>query len=316
MRYKHILNKKITIREIIFILLLILCLTPVVSAPLALLLGIIVAQWIGHPFLAVNHKATQILLQLSVVGLGFGMHIDSAIQTGKDGFLLTVISIIGTLSLGYILGKLLKLEKLTAYLITVGTAICGGSAIAAVSPTVKANEKQISVALGTIFVLNAIALFVFPVIGRFLDLSQTQFGLWCAVAIQDTSSVVGAASKYGTEALQVATTVKLTRALWIIPISLLSALAFNTKGTRIKIPYFIGLFILAIILNSYVPFFQGIGTYVVHISKVGLTLTLFLIGASLSRDVLLSVGYKAILQGLLLWLCLAIPVLLYIYFCL
>ena len=316
MRYKHILNKKITIREIIFILLLILCLTPIVSAPLALLLGIIVAQWIGHPFLAVNHKATQILLQLSVVGLGFGMHIDSAIQTGKDGFLLTVISIIGTLSLGYILGKLLKLEKLTAYLITVGTAICGGSAIAAVSPTVKANEKQISVALGTIFVLNAIALFVFPVIGRFLDLSQTQFGLWCAVAIQDTSSVVGAASKYGAEALQVATTVKLTRALWIIPISLLSALAFNTKGTRIKIPYFIGLFILAIILNSYVPFFQGIGTYVVHISKVGLTLTLFLIGASLSRDVLLSVGYKAILQGLLLWLCLAIPVLLYIYFCL
>lgn len=316
MRYKHILNKKITIREIIFILLLILCLTPVVSAPLALLLGIIVAQWIGHPFLAVNHKATQILLQLSVVGLGFGMQIDSAIQTGKDGFLLTVISIIGTLSLGYVLGKLLKLEKLTAYLITVGTAICGGSAIAAVSPTVKANEKQISVALGTIFLLNALALFIFPVIGRALDLSQTQFGLWCAVAIQDTSSVVGAASKYGTEALQVATTVKLTRALWIIPISLLSALAFNTKGTRIKIPYFIGLFVLAIILNSYIPFFQEIGTYVVHISKVGLTLTLFLIGASLSRDVLLSVGYKAILQGLVLWLSLAIPVLIYIYFCL
>ncbi len=316
MRYKHILNKKITIREIIFILLLILCLTPVVSAPLALLLGIIVAQWIGHPFLAVNHKATQILLQLSVVGLGFGMQIDSAIQTGKDGFLLTVISIIGTLSLGYVLAKLLKLEKLTAYLITVGTAICGGSAIAAVSPTVKANEKQISVALGTIFVLNALALFVFPVIGRALDLSQTQFGLWCAVAIQDTSSVVGAASKYGTEALQVATTVKLTRALWIIPISLLSALAFNTKGTRIKIPYFIGLFVLAIILNSYIPFFHEIGTYVVHISKVGLTLTLFLIGASLSRDVLLSVGYKAILQGLVLWLSLAIPVLIYIYFCL
>lgn len=316
MRYKHILNKKITIREIIFILLLILCLTPGVSAPLALLLGIIVAQWIGHPFLAVNHKATQILLQLSVVGLGFGMQIDSAIQTGKDGFLLTVISIIGTLSLGYVLGKLLKLEKLTAYLITVGTAICGGSAIAAVSPTVKANEKQISVALGTIFVLNALALFVFPVIGRALDLSQTQFGLWCAVAIQDTSSVVGAASKYGTEALQVATTVKLTRALWIIPISLLSALAFNTKGTRIKIPYFIGLFVLAIILNSYIPFFQEIGTYVVHISKVGLTLTLFLIGASLSRDVLVSVGYKATLQGLVLWLCLAIPVLIYIYFCL
>ncbi|WP_343565622.1 putative sulfate exporter family transporter [Sphingobacterium sp.] len=312
--YNYLLNKKISVREILFILLFILCLTPVVSAPLALLLGILVAQWIGHPFLAVNHKATQILLQFSVVGLGFGMHIDSAIQTGRDGFLLTVISIIGTLLLGFVLAKFLNLEKLTAYLITVGTAICGGSAIAAVSPAVKANEKQISVALGTIFILNAIALFVFPVIGRALDLSQTQFGLWCAVAIQDTSSVVGAASKYGSEALQVATTVKLTRALWIIPISLLSALAFNTKGTGIKIPYFIGLFILAIILNSYIPFFQEIGTHVVHISKIGLTLTLFLIGASLSKDVILSVGYKAILQGLLLWLCLAVPVLLYIYF--
>ncbi|WP_433901277.1 YeiH family protein [Sphingobacterium puteale] len=316
MRYKHMLNKKISIREIIFTLLLILCLTPIISAPLALLLGIIVAQWIGHPFLAVNHRATQMLLQLSVVGLGFGMHIDNAVQTGKDGFLLTVISIIGTLLLGYVLAELLKLEKMTAYLITVGTAICGGSAIAAVSPTMKANEKQISVALGTIFVLNAVALFVFPVIGGFLDLSQTQFGLWCAVAIQDTSSVVGAASKYGSEALQVATTVKLTRALWIIPISLLSALAFKNKGTRIKIPYFIGLFILAIILNSYIPFFRSMGTYVVEIAKAGLTLTLFLIGASLSRDVLLSVGCKAILQGLILWLSLAVPVLLYIYFCL
>ena len=313
-RYNYLLNRKVSVREILFILLFILCLTPMVSAPLALLLGILVAQWIGHPFLAVNHKATQILLQFSVVGLGFGMHIDSAIQTGRDGFLLTVISIIGTLLLGFVLAKFLKLEKLTAYLITVGTAICGGSAIAAVSPAVKANEKQISVALGTIFVLNAIALFVFPVIGRALDLSQTQFGLWCAVAIQDTSSVVGAASKYGTEALQVATTVKLTRALWIILIALLSAFAFNTKGAGIKIPYFIGLFILAIILNSYIPFFQEIGTHVVHISKIGLTLTLFLIGASLSKDVILSVGYKAILQGLLLWLCLAVPVLLYIYY--
>jgi uncharacterized membrane protein YadS len=181
-RYKQLLNRKISVREIIFILLFVLCLTPFVSAPLALLLGIIVAQWIGHPFLAVNHRATQILLQISVVGLGFGMNIDTAIQTGK-GFVLTVISILGTLSLGYLLGRLLKLEKVTAYLISVGTAICGGSAIAAVSPTIKANEKQVSVALGTIFVLNAIALFVFPVVGHLLDLSQTQFGLWCAVAM-------------------------------------------------------------------------------------------------------------------------------------
>ncbi len=315
-RYRQLLNRKVSVREIIFIVLFILCLTPFISAPLALLLGIIVAQWIGHPFLAINHRATQILLQISVVGLGFGINIDSAIQTGKQGFMLTVISIIGTLSLGYLLGKLLKLEKVTAYLISVGTAICGGSAIAAVSPTIKANEKQVSVALGTIFLLNAVALFVFPVIGHLLELTQTQFGLWCAVAIQDTSSVVGAASKYGNEALQVATTVKLTRALWIIPIAFLSALAFKTKGAKIKIPYFIGLFVLAVILMSYIPFFQHIGSYVVHISKMELTLTLFLIGASLSREVLLSVGFKAILQGVILWLGLSIPVLVYIYFCL
>ena len=314
-RYRQLLNKKVSIRELIFILLFVMCLTPMVSAPMALLLGIIVAQWIGHPFLTLNHKLTQLMLQVSIVGLGFGMQVDTVIQTGKQGFFLTLLVMLGTLSLGHVLGNLFKLERGTAYLIAVGTAICGGSAIAAVAPAIKANEKQISMALGTIFLLNALALFVFPTVGRILDLSQTQFGLWCAVAIHDTSSVVGAASKYGSEALEVATTVKLTRALWIIPISFLSSLAFKSNGTKVKFPYFIALFILVIILNSYVPWFQSIETYMVAISKIGLTLTLFLIGASMSRDVLLSVGLKAILQGIVLWLCLSIPVLVYIYFC-
>lgn len=240
--YRQLLNKKVSIRELIFILLFVMCLTPMVSAPMALLLGIIVAQWIGHPFLTLNHKLTQLMLHVSIVGLGFGMQVDTVIQTGKQGFFLTLLVMLGTLSLGHVLGNLFKLERGTAYLIAVGTAICGGSAIAAVAPAIKANEKQISMALGTVFLLNALALFVFPTVGRILDLSQTQFGLWCAVAIHDTSSVVGAASKYGSEALEVATTVKLTRALWIIPISFLSSLAFKSNGTKVKFPYFIALF--------------------------------------------------------------------------
>jgi uncharacterized integral membrane protein (TIGR00698 family) len=199
------------------------------------------------------------------------------------------------------MGKFLKIEKKTSYLISGGTAICGGSAIAAISPVIKAEEKQISVALGTIFILNSIALFLFPVIGKALNLSQTQFGLWCAIAIHDTSSVVGAASKYGTQALEVATTVKLARALWIIPVAFLSTLIFKNKGGKIKIPYFIGFFVLAMIVNTYVPFVQRYSHYVTGIAKAGLTLTLFLIGCGLSRKLLQSVGFKPLIQGVGLW---------------
>ena len=273
-------------------------------------MGIVVAQSIGHPFLHLNHKATHILLQFSVVGLGFGMNVQSALQAGKSGFMFTVLSILITLMLGYLLGRFLKIERKSAFLITVGTAICGGSAIAAISPVIKAEEKQISVALGTIFILNSVALFIFPLIGQSLQLSQQQFGVWSAIAIQDTSSVVGAASKYGAEALQIATTVKLTRALWIIPIALLSSVLFRNKGTQIKIPYFIGLFVLAIVLNTYLPFVKIIGSQIVQLSKIGLTLTLFLIGSGLSKDVFTTVGFKPILQGLILWVMISIPTLL------
>ena len=290
-----------TLQQLIFFALLLFCTTIFVSPPIALVLGLIVANLFGHPFLKLNHKATHFLLQFSVVGLGFGMNVHSAVSAGKEGFLFTIISIVSTLVLGTFLGKWLKTEKKTSHLISCGTAICGGSAIAAIAPVIKSNEKQTSVALGVIFILNSVALFLFPAVGDWLDLSQKEFGLWCAIAIHDTSSVVGAASKYGPEALQIATTVKLARALWIIPVALITAFIFKNKSGKIKIPYFIGLFILAMIANTYLPQMKSIGPHFVSVAKIGLTVTLFLIGAGLNRTVLKSVGLKPLAQGILLW---------------
>lgn len=298
--------------KIIFIIALAICLFPFVTPPTALLLGVLTVHFFGNPFSAHTQKATHLLLQISVVGLGFGMNINDALKAGKEGLLFTVFSIFGILILGYFLGKYLKINNKISFLISAGTAICGGSAIAAVSPVIKAEEKQISIALGTVFILNSIALFVFPFIGTQLNLSQTQFGLWCAIAIHDTSSVVGAASKYGNEALQLATTVKLARALWIIPITLLSAFVYNSKDTKIKIPYFIGLFVIAIIVNTYVSFVHNFSDSIVHISKIGLTLTLFLIGSSLSKETLKSVGIKPMLQGIVLWIVISLTTLIVI----
>jgi len=285
----------------IFVICLILCLTPFVSPAIALVMGLVIAQFTGHPYLHLNHKATHLLLQFSVVGLGFGMNVHSALQAGKEGVLFTVVSIISTLVFGYLMARWLNIEKKTSYLISTGTAICGGSAIAAISPVIKAEEKQISVALGCVFILNSIALFIFPLIGHHFNLSQTQFGLWCAIAIHDTSSVVGASAKYGPHALEVATTVKLARALWIIPVAFMSTFIFKNQSKKISIPYFIGLFILAMIASTYIPAVHNISPIITHIAKIGLTLTLFLIGAGLSRKVLVSVGFKPLLQGVVLW---------------
>jgi len=278
-----------------------ICLLPEVSPAMALLLGLIIAQFTGHPYVHLNNKATRWLLQISVVGLGFGMNLNSAVQAGERGILFTIASISGTLLLGYLTGRWFKIEKRTSFLISSGTAICGGSAIAAVAPVIKADEKQISIALGCVFILNSIALFIFPVIGHYLNLSQTQFGLWCAIAIHDTSSVVGAASKYGTQALDVATTVKLARALWIIPVAVGSAFIFKNQSKKIAIPYFIGLFLLAMAANTYLPALNHIGKEIATVARSGLTLTLFLIGAGLSRKLLQSVGFKPMLQAVLLW---------------
>lgn len=296
-------------QQIIFGLLVLVCLSGFVSPPVALLLGLVVANVFGHPFLHLNAKTINILLQVAVVGLGFGMNVNSALAAGKEGFLFTIASIVSTLVLGSLLGKWFHIEKKTSHLISCGTAICGGSAIAAISPVIKADEKETSVALGVIFILNSIALFLFPAVGHWLELSQQEFGLWCAIAIHDTSSVVGAANNYGAEALQIATTVKLARALWIIPVALITSILFKNKSSKIKIPYFIGLFILAMMMNTYIPQTAVITSYVVSVAKIGLMVTLFLIGAGLSRSVLQSVGVKPLFQGVLLWVFIAVATL-------
>ena len=300
--------------KIIFMGLAILSLFPFISSATALVLGIIYAQIFENPYAKQTKKATGLLLKIAVVGLGFGMNVYSALAAGKDGFVLTIFSIFLTLTLGFGIGKLLKIDKKISYLISSGTAICGGSAIAAVSPVIDADEKQISVALGIVFILNSVALIIFPPIGHALGLSQVDFGLWSAIAIHDTSSVVGAAAKYGDEALEVATTVKLARALWVIPVAFLSTMLFKNKGSKVKIPYFIGLFVLAMLANSYIPFIQPLGPYIVEASKAALTLTLFLIGTSLSFRTVKNVGAKPFIEGVLLWIFISVSSLAYILY--
>ncbi len=293
-------------KKTLFLILVALCLTPWVSPAIALLMGLIVAQTIGQPFSQLNSKATGLLLKISVVGLGFGMNMFSALEAGKEGFIFTVFSIFATIGLGLLIGKLLGINDKIVKLISSGTAICGGSAIAAVSPIIRADEKQISVSLGIVFILNSVALFVFAPIGHWLELSQEQFGLWSAIAIHDTSSVVGAAASYGEKALEIATTVKLARALWIIPLSLIFALVSKGDSGKIKIPYFIGFFILAMVANTYLPPVENISPYIVAAAKAGLTLTLFLIGAALPLKTIKSVGVRPLLLGLGLWIFISV----------
>jgi len=287
--------------RIIYIAAIAACALPFIDTPLALLLGIILAQTVRHPFPTFSKKLTNILLQASVVGLGFGMNALEAFEVGKQGLLFTVFSIVTTIALGLFIGRRLLVERNTSYLISTGTAICGGSAIAAIASVIKPNEKQISTALGSIFILNSIALFLFPWIGHQLHLTQHQFGVWAAIAIHDTSSVVGAAQKYGAEALQIATTIKLERALWIIPVAFITAFAFKSESKKIKIPYFIFLFVLAMIINTFIPAIYAEASFVVMLSKVGLKITLFLIGSGLTKDLVVSVGVKPFVQGIFLW---------------
>lgn len=289
-----------------------------VTPPVALFLGLAFALLCGQAHPKFNKKVSKYLLQYSVVGLGFGMNLQASLASGKEGMEFTIISVVGTLLIGWVIGrKLLKVDRDTSYLISSGTAICGGSAIAAVGPVLKANDSEMSVALGTIFILNAIALFIFPAIGHALDMSQHEFGTWAAIAIHDTSSVVGAGAAYGEEALQVATTIKLTRALWIIPLAIATSFIFKSKGQKISIPWFILFFVLAMIVNTYVLGLSETGALIGEgingIARKTLTITLFFIGASLSRDVLKAVGIKPLVQGILLWAVISFSTLVYIY---
>ena len=285
-----------------------------VTPPVMLFLGLAYALLCGQAFPAFNRKVSKSLLQYSVVGLGFGMNLHASLASGREGMLFTIVSVVGTMLIGMLIGyKLLRVDRDTAYLISSGTAICGGSAIAAVGPVIKAKPSSMSVALAIVFVLNAVALFIFPVIGHWLGLTQQEFGTWAAIAIHDTSSVVGAGAAYGEEALQVATTIKLTRALWIIPLALGTSFIFKSDGRKLTIPWFILYFIIAIVLNTYVlDAVPAVGQAISGLARKCLTLTMFFIGASLSTDVLRSVGLKPFVQGLLLWIVISIGSLLYI----
>ncbi len=300
------------LKKSIFVIIFLFCLSPWGSPPVALALGLVLAFTIGTPFPGLGGKPTKYLLQASVVLLGFGMNLGAVVKAGKDGVLFTIATIFGTLILGYLVGKLLKVDAKTSTLISSGTAICGGSAIAAVAPAIDAESEQISVSMGAVFVLNSIALFVFPMIGHFLNLTQNQFGVWAAIAIHDTSSVVGASGTYGAEALAIATTIKLARALWIAPVALLFAYLYRDKDsaakTKVAIPWFIFLFLAATVVRTYTPSTVPPSLFdaVVNLAKAGMTITLFLIGASLSRQTLIKVGARPLVQGIFLWLVISV----------
>lgn len=287
-----------------------------VTPPVALFLGLAFALTCGQAYPQFNKKVSKKLLQYSVVGLGFGMNLYASLASSKEGMTLTIVSVAGTMIIGMLIGhKLLKVNRDTAYLISSGTAICGGSAIAAVGPVIKAKDSDMSVALATIFILNAIALFIFPVLGEWIGMSQQEFGTWAAIAIHDTSSVVGAGAAYGEEALEVATTIKLTRALWIIPLALITSVIFKTDGKKISIPWFILFFIIAILLNTFVlDGVPQVGKLISGLARKGLIITMFFIGASLSTDVIKSVGIKPLIQGVLLWIVISIGSLAYILY--
>ncbi len=297
----------------LFFLGIILTASGLVSPPFALLGGLVYGLALAHPFLVESKALARFLLQASVVGLGFGMNLHEVVQVGRSGFLYTALSITTVMIVGIGLGYLIHVGKKSSFLICAGTAICGGSAIAAVGPIADANDEEMAVSLGTVFVLNSVALFLFPVVGLALHLTQTQFGLWSALAIHDTSSVVGATAKYGATALAVGTTVKLVRALWIVPLSLLTAIILKSKA-RIKWPWFILFFCLAALSNTLLPTFKPAFGTLSHLGKIGLTVTLFLIGTGLSRETLKKVGVRPLLQGLTLWIIVGCSTLALIHF--
>ena len=285
----------------LFFVGLILCATGVVSPPVALTLGLIFGLSFEHPYLAESRDLSRFLLQASVVGLGFGMNLHEVLRAGRSGFVYTAAGISFALIFGLLAGWLLRVNKTASILISTGTAICGGSAIAAVAPIIGASDEEIAISLGTIFILNSVALLIFPPLGWALHLTQTQFGLWAALAIHDTSSVVGATARYGPVALVVGTTVKLTRALWIVPVAIGAAIVKHSK-TKIQWPWFILLFCLAAVASTYLPAFVNFWHVLSNLGRLGLTATLFLIGTGISRATLRQVGWPPLLQGVILWI--------------
>ena len=291
--------------RVVFLLCLLVSASGLVSPPVALVMGLLFGLALPHPYGNEARRFSKFLLQASVVGLGFGMNLHQVMRAGRSGFVYTALGISFVLLAGMGLGALLNVQRVPAFLISTGTAICGGSAIAAVGPITQASDEEMAISLGTVFVLNSVALLIFPSIGAGLKLTQSQFGLWAALAIHDTSSVVGAAAKYGAEALAIATTVKLARALWIVPLSIGTAVIRGTKA-KIQWPWFIGLFCLAAVCNTYLPGGAQVYGITVKVAKVGLTATLFLIGSGISVGTIKEVGHRPLLQGILLWLLVSV----------
>ena len=285
----------------VFFVGLILAACGVLSPPLALLAGFIFAMSFAHPFAVESRNLSKFLLQASVVALGFGMDLHEVIHAGRSGFLYTALSISFAMGLGLVLGKVLQVPGKASFLITCGTAICGGSAIAALGPITEANDEEMGVSLGTVFTLNSVALILFPIVGWRLGLSQSQFGLWAALAIHDTSSVVGAAAKYGAVALTIGTTVKLARALWIVPLSFATAYATKSKA-KVQVPWFILLFCLAAVVRTYVPSVGAVSA----VGRSGMAATLFVIGTGLSREMFRKVGARPMVQAVVLWVVVAV----------
>lgn len=295
-------------QKVFFFALVCLCLSGYCSSAIALLLGAMFSGFIGNPYSTQTSQYTPRLLQVAVVGLGAGMDLGVIGRVGLQGFGYTAVGIFFTGLAGLLIGRIFKTERDTSLLVTVGTAICGGSAIAAVASTIKAKSEQVSVALATVFFLNASALFIFPFLGHQVGLTPSQFGLWSALAIHDTSSVVGAALQFSPASVEIATTVKLARALWIIPVSFFVGLVWHRRGgvqgskAKPKIPYFIFWFIAVAAVVTWIPVLRTAGDWVSFGAKRILVLTLFLIGSNLTPRTIRSLGVSPFLQGFLLWL--------------
>ena len=314
------MKTKTLIARIVYILIIAIILLPtpasmcsgkweyLITAPLALFLGLLFAFTLDCPCPKFNKKTSKYLLQVAVVCLGFTMNLEQSLKSGSEGMAFTVVSVVGVMCLGMLFAYALHLNRKTGYLISSGTAICGGSAIAAVGPVLKADSDEMAVSLGVIFILNAVALFIFPPLGHLFDMSQQQFGTWAAIAIHDTSSVVGAGEVFGAQALETATLIKLTRALWIIPLAFVTMFIFRDKnsGGRISIPWFIFIFVLAMLANTYVDLPAAFHESMTYIAKRGMVVTLFMIGASLSLKMIKSVGVKPLVLAILLWITIGV----------
>lgn len=289
--------------------------TELITSPVALFVGLMFALIFGTPCAKFNKKLSKYLLQVSVVGLGFGMNLEKSLSSGAEGMMFTIVSVIGVMIVGVMIGRWMKIDEKISYLISSGTAICGGSAIAAVGGVIKADSNQMAVSLGVVFVLNAIALFIFPPLGELVGMSQEQFGTWAAIAIHDTSSVVGAGEAYGASACEIATLIKCTRALWIIPLAFATAFLFRksvaSRRAKVSIPWFILFFVVAMVINTYTPtslesVMLPIYSDIAYIAKKFLVVVLFAIGASMSVNTIKQVGFRPMMQAVMLWVLIGV----------